>query len=321
MARLGSRIVAPVLQILVFLLLSAGFIMIIRDRILIVDWTFRSLTWFWPGLVVAILFIPLNWCLEVVKFQRLLGRPAWPVQRQIVRSVLSGITVSMFLPNRMGEFAGRLLFFSREERVTALSATLIGSMLQTSWIAGFGVVVLVVNGQWHALGQVVQLPGVPLVSSLLAIALVAIAVAFYPRIRGYLKSMADHFRNILGGGAVTSAGAWALLRYVTYCSQFVLLLYFVGLASPIRDAVVFVISFFFLQTVLPLPPALGWIARIQLAVILGGVLSIHPMQAIVASLILWLLNLVIPGLLGGFFLLNQNLYKHLKNVRTAYLPD
>lgn len=251
MVRLGSRTGIHLLQTLIFLSLTAGFIIVIRNRLHSVEWSVQSFIWFWPGLLIAMLFIPVNWCLEAVKFQRLLGGLGWPVQRQIVRSML---------------------------------------------------------------------PVVTLVRILLAHDLVPLLLAFRSHIGVYVKRIKEHFRNILGNGAVTSAWAWALLRYVTYCSQFALLLYFVGLVSPIGDAYVFIISFFFLQTILSLPPALGWLARIQVAVIQGGVFTIYPILAIAGSLILWLLNLVLPSLPGGFFLLDQNLYKHLKDVRTAHLP-
>ncbi len=306
---------------MIFLALSASFVMMILDRSKAVDWSISSFIWFWPGLLGAIVLMPVNWCLEVGKFQNLLHLSPWHIRWQFIRSVLSGVTVSMFLPNRMGEFVGRLVYFPREERLKALSATLIGSLLQTSWIAGFGVVVFFYAGHWHRIGDLVQFPGLNLVIILIGLGIAGLLLTFHSRINAFLKSMEGHFRNILGSQVVTTAWAWALLRYVTYCSQFVLLLYFVGLVGPVRDAYVFVISFFFLQTILPLPPALGWIGRIQLAVVLGGALSIEPMQAIFASLMLWLLNLVLPGLLGGYFLLNQNLFKQLKDVRTAYISD
>ncbi|MBK7345261.1 MAG: hypothetical protein IPJ06_20485 [Saprospiraceae bacterium] len=321
MTRIRSRTLIRLIQLMVFICLTIGFVVVIRERSSSIDWSMQGVKWLWPAGVVAIGLMPINWCLEMIKFQKLMKVPGFWPNRQFLQSVLAGITVSMFLPNRMGEFAGRVLFFPPEKRLEACSATWIGSLLQSFWIACAGGFVLLLSGQWPRLSQMIDTHYVTWIAVLVVGILGSGFLLSYKRISGLFSQLVSHFRNILGSRAVTTAWVWALLRYVTYCIQFVLLLRFAGVASPVSDLVGFAIIFFFLQTILPLPPALGWLARIQLAVVLGGVLVIQPMQAILASLLLWIINLVIPGLLGGYFLLNQHLYKHLSDVRTAFSPD
>ncbi|MCF8236929.1 MAG: lysylphosphatidylglycerol synthase domain-containing protein [Saprospiraceae bacterium] len=308
------------IRIGLFLGLTFGFAMVIIDRLEPSNWPLNVETWplSWPSLIWAILLVPVNWGLEMKKFHVLLGKTsAFPLLKTC-QSVLAGITVSMFLPNRMGEFAGRMLFFPADERPAVVSATMTGSLLQTIWITMIGLCIVLFSGQMDMVRGLVEWSWVSVVVCLAVLIIGLIFLRYNQHLNRFFKETIEHFRNILGTAAVTSAGGWALLRYATYSIQFVLLLSFVGLDLPVTHLFIFAFAIFFLQTVLPLPPALGWMARIQFAVILGGIMVIEPVQAATASLLLWLINLLIPGFIGGTILFSNNLYKQLPDVRTTY---
>ncbi len=303
-----------------FVMLSLGFFVMIRDRMNTDHWPVGSESWSfsWAFLMVAVLLVPVNWGLEMMKFHALLGDAGTVPRKATCQSVLAGITASMFLPNRMGEFAGRMLFFPADQRPKVVSATMAGSVIQAIWIALIGGSVVLFSDHMGAVRDLVQLSWRSVIITVSCLVAGILIVRMNPTLRRFFQRTIEHFRNILGTAAVTTAGGWALLRYVTYCFQFVLLLYFVGLDQNIGHLFIFVFTIFFLQTILPLPPALGWMTRIQLAVLLGGVMVMQPVQAAAASLLLWLINLLIPGLFGAALLFRKNLYKHLPHARTSY---
>lgn len=81
---------------------------------------------FW--LVITFVFV--NWGLEARKWQ-LLMKVLQPVSfTAAFKSVLCGVTFSLNTPNRMGEFAGRILFVDEGKRLKAITLTIAGSMAQ-----------------------------------------------------------------------------------------------------------------------------------------------------------------------------------------------
>ena len=60
--------------------------------------------------ITAILMMPLCWLVESVKW-RVLMRPALLLSiPQALKAVLGGVAISLFTPNRIGEYGGRILF-------------------------------------------------------------------------------------------------------------------------------------------------------------------------------------------------------------------
>ena len=81
---------------------------------------------FW--LVIVLVFV--NWGLEARKWQ-LLIKAIQPMSFiRSFKAVLCGVTFSLNLPNRMGEYAGRVLFVEEGNRLRSASLSVAGSMAQ-----------------------------------------------------------------------------------------------------------------------------------------------------------------------------------------------
>src|SRR6185437_1922275 len=94
---------------------------------LIKEAPFGAMAWkFW--IVIMLAFV--NWGLEARKWQVLLE----PVQKinflRAYKSVLSGLTLSLNTPNRMGEYGGRILYIKEGSRLKAISLSIAGSISQ-----------------------------------------------------------------------------------------------------------------------------------------------------------------------------------------------
>lgn len=101
---------------------------------------------FW--MVIALVMV--NWGLEAVKWQLLL-KVLQPVSfAKAFKSVLCGVTFSLNTPNRIGEFAGRILFVDEGKRIKAITLSVAGSLAQliiTMLMGCFGLVYLVCNSK------------------------------------------------------------------------------------------------------------------------------------------------------------------------------
>ena len=81
-------------------------------------------------LLPAVLLMPVNWWLESWKWQRLL-KPFWKISLlQAYKAVAAGITLSLFTPNRVGDYGGRILAVPAKHNWHAVIATMAGNVAQ-----------------------------------------------------------------------------------------------------------------------------------------------------------------------------------------------
>tara|TARA_B100000674_G_C37682646_1_gene842256 strand:- start:198 stop:647 length:450 start_codon:yes stop_codon:yes gene_type:complete len=81
-------------------------------------------------IIVVIFMMFINWFLEALKWKFLINKIEEISIMTSIRAVFSGITVSTFTPNRIGEYAGRVFCLEKGDRIKAVLITIIGSMSQ-----------------------------------------------------------------------------------------------------------------------------------------------------------------------------------------------
>ena len=80
----------------------------------------------------------LNWIIEAFKWKLLIKKVEDISFWTSVRAVFSGITVSTFTPNRVGEYGGRIFCLSKADRFQSILITVIGSVGQLTTTIFFG---------------------------------------------------------------------------------------------------------------------------------------------------------------------------------------
>ncbi|MBO7227782.1 MAG: flippase-like domain-containing protein [Bacteroidales bacterium] len=82
-------------------------------------------------MILAIFLLPLNWFLESIKWKVILSNLEKISTFTAFKSVLSGITVGFFTPNRIGEYPGRVVYISNKNKVPSIALGFVGSLAQT----------------------------------------------------------------------------------------------------------------------------------------------------------------------------------------------
>jgi hypothetical protein len=101
---------------------------------------------------LTIMFIFINWSLEARKWQILITQVQPMHFFTALKSVLCGVTLTFFTPNRIGEYGGRVLFVADGHRFQAVSLSIAGGISQliiTLLMGCFGLVYLLLYGN-HA---------------------------------------------------------------------------------------------------------------------------------------------------------------------------
>jgi hypothetical protein len=272
-------------------------------------------------LLGACLLVPVNWWAEVMKWYPFMNRYEPMSWQNGLRAILAGAGFALFTPNRIGDFGGRLLFVSPSNQWRAVMLTAVGSISQylallTGGIWG-GVWLAGLLWDWNLAHRAALLTlSVPalvalhwLYFNIRIAAPLARRIPWLRRVNSYTESvrMLEHFKRrdlfIIWG--------WSVVRYAVYSVQYWLLLRFFGIHTGLADGLAGIATIYLLQTVVPLPVVAGILVRGSLAVFVWTHFDADEPSCLAASFILWIINVILPALLGTFSLISVKLTKPL----------
>jgi hypothetical protein len=262
----------------------------------------------YPYLLIVLLLMPLNWFIEAAKWRKLLNDGNAISWLKAYKGVLMGISVGLFTPNGVGEFAGRMWVVGKDEREKAVSSSIVGSIAQLSitiTIGGAFVVFFtsqILAAEWLLTAQVL---------ATITIGIGLMAYYKMPQIAAALLSKFKFFNRFekfkqsiqsVSTKALTEAYGFSLIRYIVFCTQLGILIYVIGgLENQVLLIMALVPVYYYIQTLIP-TIALGEIGvRGFILLILFKDLLIES-DVILISFLIWVINIIIPGLIGILFL-------------------
>jgi hypothetical protein len=272
---------------------------------------------FW--LVIFLMII--NWGLEARKWQLLISHLEQFTFIKAFKAVLSGSSITMLTPNRVGEYGGRILYVDEGNRIKAISLTIVGSISQllvTMIVGCFGLLFLRFFSINNALTVLPDLWSTILIY--LSVAITAVLLLFYLRL-GWLVRMLekipglqkivkhiqvlDEFSNV----QLLHILFLSFIRYLVFVLQYVLLLHVMEV--QITGWLCFwLISVFYL--VMAIAPTFGFIelpVRARASWELLKFYSPNELGIGAAALGIWFINLVIPAILGSLLILSIKIVK------------
>lgn len=270
-------------------------------------------------LFLALALMPFNWLAESQKWRVFICRFEPMSQWKALQAVCAGVAVSLFTPNRIGAYGGRILFVQPENRWKAVVATLVGNFAQMLVLFSMGMLGLI----WLAAYFKYLEPGYLKGFALAALAILVLLYWIYFNAGHFLLGAQRYwlFRAIkrfvkdweatkyLKPSALGLILSWASLRYLIYATQYYCLLNFFDLKTGLILGYSGISTLFLLQTSLPLPPLTGLAARGNLAVLMWGQFGANEISSLAATFALWIINLILPTLVGTFSILYVNIAK------------
>ena len=263
--------------------------------------------YFMAALVLA---IP-NWGLEAMKW-RILMKGLTPIGfMEAFRAVLAGAAFSLNTPNRIGEMGGRMLFVPDGMRLRSVPLTLTGGFAQ--------LLVTLLAGLlgWYFIGdallRVLPPPLIPLFRLLpWAVLLFSIPSLFLylrqDRAWGLMgrssvfkrwQPYAEGLRAIDGRRGLVVLGL-SLIRFIVFALQYVFMLWSMNAGADIMTALFAVSVFYLLMTVVPSIALLELGLRWQYGIIVFGTFNSNLIGIYSASTAIWLVNLLLPAVIGTF---------------------
>ncbi len=307
------------LFIILKIIILAAICMVIytQARFVVSEWKLNSLKWSDINLfmlLLAFLGFFLNILLECMKWRRLTDRIEKLSFRRTIGSILSGTALSIITPQRLGDIAGRLVGFNTSNFPRLIAVQLLGGMIQIAVIllvGGISLIWMNVYFSWfpfntYALSSIIVFI-IFLILLNIGIFKTSWTISFSARIplKGRFKKWLEsvHVINTFSISDIAYLYFLTVLRYLVYTTQLLLLIEFLGQPALNLVSLGAVYLLFFIQAGVPLPPLFSLVVRGSIALQVWTLIDNPGFRPLIASYLLWLLNLGIPSLLGAINLI------------------
>lgn len=261
------------------------------------------------------LLMLLNWGLEALKWKRLIARVESISVWRAIESVFCGLTWAVFTPNRIGEYGGRVFFLSPKRRVIGVVAMAVGNIGQ-----------MVLTNVFGAIALCIFIYRFEPIDYRLFYALIALAamfcaffIIFYFNIKwlnGILLSMRftrkyKKFYSILARYSkkeLLNILLFCLARYVVFSTQYFILFFWLIPEIHYLDIFMMVSILFFVQSTLPSLDLFDIGVRSVTASYFFSYITGHQVAVIACTASIWLINIIIPAILGSYFVFKLNFF-------------
>jgi len=260
-----------------------------------------------PLLIFAILLMPLNLLTEAIKWRILVNQQDNVTLNTAFKAIYGGIALSIFTPKRIGEYGGRAMVLE-DNRTASMVSTFVGNLSQTVVNIMVGLAAFWFFLNRFALTDMNYERAVPV-----AIITVILATILYFNLEWLYKKLskwkfiakyAKYFEimTAYSNRVLTMVLGLSFFKYLIFVCQYMLLVYFFGVDIEWHWVLVCVSCIFFAKSALPLPASVELLARGAIAVYFFAYLTANTFGILVASYLLWIINLALPAMIGGFLL-------------------
>jgi hypothetical protein len=281
-------------------------------------------------LLLALVFIMmiLNWGIESLKWKFLIQKIETISFLKSFKAILAGTCVSIFTPNRIGEFGGRVFFLNEGDRIQASLITILGGMGQ--WMITFvlGSIALLIylasyfegglNNYW--LYSISFLVIISIGCSLLFFMNVQVATSLLNKLpRFFINYLKEKLQlkwrkytevfSFYSYKELTYLLLLSLIRYIVFTVQFYLLLVVFEVDVIFTEAILMIVLSFFVLAAVPTVALTELGVRGSISIFFIGLVSTNILGILVSSFALWIINLVIPALIGSLFVLELNFFR------------
>ena len=261
---------------------------------------------------VSLMFV--QWGIEVVKWKRMFSRSFDMSWLDAFRAVFSGLAISMITPNRVGEFAGRILYLPAGLRIKGTAFTFISNLAQLLVTLVAGCLTLVFAG--GAFKAMLEPAGLSAVITLLywltPVMTVLICLLFFTGSRWMGKLMQIRMLSRYSSqiGIIDSLSLQTLTlililsvsRYVLFIAQYGILLTVSGEMPNMLALSLSVAMMFLWLAIVPTLSVAELGIRWQFAYWLFTPVLVNYPVILFAVTAVWVINFILPAVIGSIIL-------------------
>jgi len=253
------------------------------------------------GISFILFFSFLNRFLEILKWQNL-AQVVKPISiNEATKQVLAALTLGVFTPVGVGEYAGKALYFEKKEAKKIIFLNLICNGIQVVATGVFGIIGMMILGYWlWSVGIIV----ITITIFLFSYITKKIKIKGYS-IEDFIKKINEipkkiHRKNLILG----------FCRYLVFSHQYYLLFLAFDVDLSYLTLMATITTVYFLASVVPSFQFLDFALKGSLAVYFFGILGVNEWVIVFVTSLMWFLNVVLPVVFGSYFVMIFKILPH-----------
>ena len=260
----------------------------------------------WLTLIATLLLMPLNVVAEAGKWRLLLRKTEpmtiWGAQRQ----VYYGYVGAFITPYHAGDYPARAMLLKDKSNFSAaVGLGLVGTVALLVVELIFGIPATWLFVSYH--------PAIPMQYFAVAFIALVLLLSFLPHLVRYLSRREWHNTQMRQLSLALShmsyplfmkTIAWSMLRYIIWAIQLALTLHFCGVDMTLVQYMIAIPFYYMVVAVFPSIPAANIAIRGTWSLIIFGVFSPNTAGIALAVALIWLINTVLPMLIGSILYRN-----------------
>lgn len=273
--------------------------------------------------VLLLLLLCANWGIEARKWQLLMR----PVERvgflTSVKAILSGLALSLFVPNGFGEYPARALYMKEGNRMRSIALNVAGSMAQliVTLIAGIISLIYLKKFSWP---QTTEIQGLSILwlNGIISMIIMgtALLIIIYFRL-SWITGLAEKvpfvykYKYLIESietfhwKELTRILLLSCIRFIVFAVQYILVLHVLRVKIDVVDAICTTCVLFLFLAILPTIPFADVGIRGEAGGKLFGLLTPDAFGIVATIAVIWFVNIIIPSVAGSLFLLSVKLFK------------
>ena len=277
-----------------------------------------------PYIILLVSLMLLNWAIEARKWQ-ILVRAAQRVSFfTAVKAVLSGLSFSLFVPNGIGDYFGRIVYMKEGNRLKSVALTIVGSIAQitVTFAAGLFGLIYLKTYAWKGTLEAQSFTGfwVDAMMYMIAMATAVFIFIYYrlswlttlvekiPFVYKY-KFLIESLENF-HWKELTRILLLSVTRYIVFILQYLLMLHIFNVQIYWFEAICTTSVLFLVLAILPTLPVADLGIRGETGLQLFGILSKNSGGIVFTAAGIWFLNIIIPAVAGSLFVLSIKIFRN-----------
>jgi hypothetical protein len=271
-------------------------------------------------LVLVVVLMIINWSLEAIKWRYLIQKLQKISFFLALKAVFLGVTVSIFTPNRIGEFGGRVFCLNHDNRIKGVLLTILGNFSQLLATMIFGLLASVYFVYTYADLMPIDSDFLFYVLSIVFIAAClffiycflnsSILTVFFKRFK-FLRKYEEYLDvfSYFSKTELMKVLFFSIFRFLVFTTQFYILIqFFIDDLTYLQSATMSSLTFLSMS-IIPTIALTEIGVRGSVAVYFFGLFSANSLGIMTAAFSLWAVNLVIPAIIGLFFVFSLKFFR------------
>lgn len=274
----------------------------------------------YSAMSLLLVLMLLNWFLESLKWKYLVNSIERISLWKSIESVFCGLTWAIFTPNRIGEYGGRIFFLSPRKRAFGAIAMGVGAVAQmviTNVLGSFAILWFIWQFTDASTWVLYALFFLTSVFSLfflmfyfnirLLIGLLT-SISFLKRFKKFIMVLARYSKRDL-----IVVFNYSMARFAVFTTQYCVVIQLLIPEISFFSMVMMILILFFIQSALPSLDLLDVGVRAMTATYFFSFITHHEVAIMASTACIWLVNLIIPAILGSVFVFKLNFFGTSRN--------